>query len=101
MGGLTSKQLFIVIIVAMVLSSGMTVMIFLFSRNDPNLRVAALVGAFNIPVAFTAIASTLLTGKDLTQKHDPSDLPPGSVMQSTDTVATPPLSPTAPTGATA
>jgi hypothetical protein len=78
MGGLTAKQLFIVIITAMALSSGITVLIFLESRNDPNLRVAALVGAFNIPVAFTAIASTLLTGKDLTQRHDPADLPPGS-----------------------
>lgn len=93
MGGLNSKQLFLVVMTAMVLSSAITLVIFLESRNDPNLRVAALVGAFNIPVAFTAIASTLLTGKDLTQRHDPSDLPPGSQQQTTttDTVRVPPI----------
>jgi hypothetical protein len=90
MGGLTAKQLFIVIITAMTLSSAITILIFLESRNDPNLRVAALVGAFNIPVAFTAIASTLLTGKDLTQRHDPSDLPPGSTQTDATITKIPP-----------
>lgn len=67
-------------------------MVFLFSesRNDPSLRIAALVAGTGLVSALGAIASTMLTGKDLT-KTDASDLPPGSVQQQTTTVQTPPL----------
>lgn len=91
--GLSQKQLFIVIITAIVSSDILTVIVFMFSRNDPNLRVAALVGSGNVAVAFVAIASTLLTGKDLTQKNDPHDLPPGSKVGEASFVETPPVTP--------
>lgn len=73
------------------LSTSLTVYIFAASRQDPGLRMAALVGASNIATALMATASTLLTGKDLTNKNDPANLPPGSVSTSTDTVQTPPV----------
>jgi len=42
--------------------------IFLFSesRNDPSLRIAAFVSVSGLINTLTAVASTLLTGKDLT-----------------------------------
>lgn len=94
--GLSQRQLFIVIIVAIISSDVLTMVIFLFSRGDPNLRVAALVGSGNVAVAFVAIASTLLTGKDLSGRKDPNDLPPGSAVQETTTVQTPPVTMSAP-----
>lgn len=69
---------------------------FLFgeSRGDPSLRIAALVSGTSLVAALTAIASTILTGKDVT-KPDPADLPPGSEMRQTtaSTVLTPPIAP--------
>lgn len=61
-------------------------MAFLFgeSRNDPSLRIAALVAGTGLVSALSAIASTMLTGKDVT-KPDPADLPPNSSMHSTQT----------------
>ena len=49
--------------------------IFIMSRGDPGLRMAALVAATGSSATLLAIASTLLTGKDVSQKPD---LPPGS-----------------------
>lgn len=56
----------------------LTVFIFSASRNDPGLRMAALVSSTSVAAALIAIASTLLVGRDVT-KPDPNDLPPGSV----------------------
>jgi len=93
-GGLNARQLFTIIVLAII--SADAIMVFLFSRGDPNLRVAALVGTSGIAVAEIAIASTLLTGKDLTHR-DPSDLPGGSVVtdMSSSTLKVPPINPPA------
>jgi hypothetical protein len=40
--------------------------LFWASRSDPSLRLAAFVSISNLVSTFTAISSTLLTGKDLT-----------------------------------
>lgn len=58
-----------------IVSVAFTAYIFLASRNDPGLRMAALVSATSTASSLLAIASTLLTGKDLTQTRE---LPPGS-----------------------
>lgn len=73
--------------------AGTAVMVFIFaeSRNDPGLRMAALVSASNLATALIAMASTMLTGKDLTDKANPADLPPGTLQRSTETVQTPPI----------
>lgn len=59
-----------------IVSVAFTAYIFLASRNDPGLRMAALVSATSTASSLLAIASTLLTGKDLTQPT--KDLPPGT-----------------------
>lgn len=51
-----------------IVSVAFTAYIFLASRNDPGLRMAALVSATSTASSLLAIASTLLTGKDVTQK---------------------------------
>ena len=52
----------------------LTVFLFAESRNDPSLRIAALVSGTNLVAGLAAIASTILTGKDLT-KHDADSQP--------------------------
>ena len=75
-------------------------MVFLFaeSRNDPSLRIAALVAGTGLVSTLAAIASTILTGKDLS-RHDASDLPPGTTLKETTSSAvethTPPPDPNA------
>ena len=63
-------------------------MAFLFgeSRNDPSLRIAALVAGTGLVSSLAAIASTILTGKDVTQPRDPSDLPANTTTIDTSTV---------------
>lgn len=95
MKGLTNNVIaFIFGVLSVVFAS----MIFLESRNDPGLRMAALVSATSIATALLAIASTLLTGKDLTKKTE--DLPPDAtqitqVPPSVTTVKVDPLAPPA------
>lgn len=71
------------------LIAAVILMAFLFvgSRNDPSLRIAALVAGTGLVSSLAAIASTILTGKDVTK---PSDLPPNSVSTSTVNVRTNP-----------
>ncbi len=75
----------------------LTAYIFAASRLDPGLRMAALVSSTSIASALIAIASTLLVGRDVTNKTadttDPNDLPPGSLSTSSSvqTVQTPPV----------
>ena len=78
--------------IALILAVGLMVFLFAESRNDPSLRIAALVAGTGLVSALGAIASTILTGKDVT-KPDPADLPPGSLQQQTTTTQTPPLTP--------
>lgn len=51
----------------------LTVFLFTASRSDPSLRIAALVSGTNLVSSLGAIASTLLTGKDVTKPREPSD----------------------------
>jgi hypothetical protein len=85
----TNNLISVICIVSAVM---LTVFIFSESRNDSGLRMAALVSSTGIATALVAIASTLLTGKDLTQK-DPPAIPPGSTsiqQETTTSVTTPP-----------
>ena len=65
---------------------GLMVYLFAGSRNDPSLRIAALVAGTGLVSALAAIASTILTGKDLTK---PSDLPPGSTSSTSQLIKVP------------
>lgn len=58
------------------------------SRNDPSLRIAALVAGTGLVSSLAAIASTILTGKDVTKPRDPADLPPNTTTIDTSTVKT-------------
>lgn len=81
-----------VAIAAMTIGAGLDIYVFAASRNDPGLRMAALVAATSAGAALLAIASTLLIGKDVT-KPDPADLPPGSVSTQNNTLQVPPITP--------
>lgn len=81
----------VIALVCIVVGAAMTLVIFFESRLDPGLRMAALVFASNICTAIVAISSLLLTGKDLTGKHDPADLPPGSIQEDSSKIQTPPV----------
>ncbi|WP_297846272.1 hypothetical protein [Pseudomonas sp.] len=83
----------VIALVCIIVGALMTLLIFFESRLDPGLRMAALVFASNISTAIVAISSLLLTGKDLTGKHDPADLPPGGVQTDSTTVQVPPVAP--------
>jgi len=76
---------------SMLLSTGLMVFLFAESRGDPSLRIAALVAGTGLVNSLIAIGSVVLTGKDLSHPTDPSTLPPGSSVQSTqqETVHTP------------
>jgi hypothetical protein len=67
------------------LSCAVSIYVFAMSRNDPGLRMAALVAATSTGAGLLAVCSTLLTGKDLT-KQPPSDLPPNTTTTDTSTV---------------
>lgn len=79
-------------LICVVVGATMTMVIFWASRLDSGLRMAALVFASNMCTAILAISSLLLTGKDVTNNHDKSDLPPGSteINASSSTVVVPP-----------
>ena len=63
-------------IALVVILSAVALTIFLFaaSRNDPSLRIAALVSGTGTVTALTAIGSTILTGKDLTKKDTTTEI---------------------------
>ena len=63
-------------LVTLVIATGLMIYLFAASRNDPSLRIAALVAGTGLVASLGSIASTILTGKDVTQVH--KDLPPGS-----------------------
>lgn len=62
---------------AMFLSVIVIVYVFAESRNDPGLRMAALVAATGLGASLNSIASTMLTGKDVT-KQDQKDKDPAT-----------------------
>lgn len=71
----TPDQNFIALI-TLSLSTGLMVFLFAESRNDPSLRIAALVAGTGLVSSLAAIASTILTGKDLTKNREPDNLNP-------------------------
>lgn len=75
-------------LVCLICAVGLMVFLFADSRNDPSLRIAALVAGTGLVASLAAIASTILTGKDVTQKA--SDLPPGASSTTTQSVQVPP-----------
>lgn len=81
-------------LICLILAVGLMVFLFAESRSDPSLRIAALVAGTGLVSALGAIASTMLTGKDVT-KPDASELPPGTVATSAtqQTVQVPPIDP--------
>lgn len=83
-------------IVTLVMAVGLMVFLFAESRGDPALRIAALVAGTGLVSALAAIASTILTGKDLTKPHDPADLPPNTTTVDTSTVKVDPTPPAEP-----
>lgn len=76
----------VIALIVLVCATGLMVYLFAESRGDPSLRIAALVAGTGLVSALAAIGSTILTGKDLTKGHDPSDLPPNSSTTDTSTV---------------
>jgi hypothetical protein len=74
----------------LILIGAILLMIYLFagSRTDPSLRIAALVAGTGLVSALAAIASTILTGKDVTKGRDPADMPPGTTTTDTSIVKT-------------
>lgn len=66
---------------------GLAVYIFAASRNDPGLRMAALVCATGAVTTVLAIGSLTITGKDLAHPVPP-DVPPGSAATTSTTTTT-------------
>jgi prephenate dehydrogenase len=75
---------------------GLMVYLFAGSRQDPSLRIAALVAGTGLVSALAAIASPILTGKDLTKPRDPADMPPNTTTTDTSTVKVGPVPPIQP-----
>lgn len=87
---LTNKQLFALILAILGGGVGITVLVYVGSRLDSNVRLAATTGALTMGGTLIGIVATMLTGKE---RPSPGDLPPGSTMSSTqtDTVKSPPV----------
>ena len=81
-------------LIVLILSVALMVYLFAGSRNDPSLRIAALVAGTGLVSALAAIASTILTGKDLTKGRDPAEMPPNTVTTDTSVVKVGPAGPT-------
>lgn len=72
----------------LVLAVFLEIYLFAESRNDPSLRIAALVSGTALVASLGSIASTLLTGKDVTKSVD--DLPSNTKIQTPpETAASP------------
>lgn len=69
------------------LVSVLAVLLFIASRQDPSLRIAALVSVTGVITGILAIASTLMIGKDVTHPTPP-DVPPGSAATTTTSTTT-------------
>lgn len=82
-------------LIALLISVALMAYLFAESRNDPSLRIAALVAGTGLVSTLAAIASTILTGKDLTKHPDPSEMPPNSVSTDTSTLKVGPTPPSA------
>lgn len=63
-------------LILIIIAAVMVEMLFLESRQDASLRIAALTIVGTLVTGTLAIASTLMIGKDVT--HPAPDVPPGS-----------------------
>ena len=81
-------------LLALIIATGLMVYLFAGSRMDPSLRIAALVAGTGLVSTLAAIASTILTGKDLTKQRDPAEMPPNTTTTDTSTVKVGPVDPT-------
>ena len=91
-----SPELNMIALITLLVSVALMIFLFAESRNDPSLRIAALVAGTGLVASLSAIASTILTGKDLTKPPPPADMPPNSTATQTSTVQvgpTPPVEP--------
>lgn len=77
-------------LIALFMAAALMTFLFAESRNDPSLRIAALVSGTSLVASFAAIASTILTGKDVTKGRDPSEIPPNTTVADTSTIKTGP-----------
>lgn len=66
--------------ICLLLATGLMVYLFAASRTDPSLRIAALVAGTGLVASLGSIASTLLTGKDVTKPEPP---PTGGTVETT------------------
>ena len=80
-------------LISLIVATALMVFLFAGSRNDPSLRIAALVAGTGLVSTLAAIASTILTGKDLTKGRDPSELPPNTTVADSSTIQTGPTPP--------
>ena len=78
-------------LICLLISVALMAYLFGESRNDPSLRIAALVAGTGLVASLASIASTILTGKDVTKQRDPADLPPNSSATDTTTIKVGPL----------
>lgn len=65
-------------LISLFIATALMVYLFAGSRLDPSLRIAALVAGTGLVSTLAAIASTILTGKDLSRREtdDPHPTPP-------------------------
>lgn len=87
----------LIALISLLVATALMTFLFAESRLDPSLRIAALVAGTGLVSTLAAIASTILTGKDLTKNHDPADIPPNTTVAETSTIQTgPPSNPIPP-----
>lgn len=74
-------------LVSLVIATALMVYLFAASRLDPSLRIAALVAGTGLVSTLAAIASTILTGKDLSRREtDNQSLPDPAQTNSTQEI---------------
>lgn len=88
----------VIALVCIVLSTYLSMDIFLYSRNDHEMKLLALGAAISQIASVMATASTLLVGKVFdgvgaagNRLPNPADLPPGVKATSSDSVQAPPV----------
>ncbi len=65
-----SPTINVIALFSLVMAVILMVYLFAGSRLDPSLRIAALVAGTGLVSTLAAIASTILTGRDLTKGHE-------------------------------
>lgn len=86
MGGMMDLKPNSIAFYLILIATFLMVTLFFMTRQDPSLRTGALFAGTGLVSAITAIASTLLVGRDVQQK----DLPPGSKVDASVHTEVPP-----------